>query len=104
MKLYQIVQKNFALLGISPNQSRCNQKSVFIFFILSLAITLGAVFIFFKANTFLEYTQNIYITITFFGMYISFLAILFQKGELFELIDYMEKNADESEYQIKKKS
>ena len=98
MKLYQVCQKNFEFLGLIPNQPRCNQKSVTTFLILTLTFTLDAVFLFFKANTFLEYTQNAYITTTVFAAWIGFIIMVLQKQKLFELIDHMEKYGDESEY------
>lgn len=99
MKLFQVIQKNLAMLGISSNQQRyCNQKSVMTLFVYSLAITLSMVFLFFKADTYLEYTLNIYVTSTAFGACVGFIALLFQKGKLFKLIDELEEFFNESKY------
>ena len=100
MKLFQIIQKNFAFLGIRPIQPRFNWRSVTIFHIFTLAITFSAVFLFFKANTFLEYAQNAYVTTTVFTVWIGFLSFLIQKQKLFQLIDDFEKCADEREWKF----
>ena len=95
MKLYQIVQKDFALLGISPNQPNFDQKSVMAFLIFSLGIISGTVFLFFKANTFLEYTQSIYATTTIFDAWIGFIIFLVKKEKILELMNDIEKYANE---------
>lgn len=101
MKLLQIIQKNFAYLGISPNQSHWNVKSAMDFFVFSSITVLGAVFLFFKANSFLEYTMNIYVTTAAFGVSIVFITMLFQKEKLFKLVEKFEEFVDESEYRKK---
>lgn len=98
MKYFQIVQKKFDHLGISSIRSRCDGKSAKVFFILSLAIILGILFLFFEANTFLEYTINIYITTVVLACGISNTVVLFKKEKIFESIDNFEKFFDESEY------
>lgn len=97
MKLFQIIQDNFAFVGISSNQPYWNAESAKTLFIFSLFTALGAMFLFFKANTFLEYTMNIYVTTAVLGTGISFLAMLHRKETLFELIDRLEEFVDESE-------
>lgn len=101
MKIFQVVQKNFAILGISPNQSYWNVNSKMAFFTYNLNTALGIMFLFLEANTFLKYTMNIYVTATVFLLSINHSATLFQKEKLFKLIDEMEKFGDESKYQKK---
>lgn len=96
MKRFQIIQKNFARLGISSSQSRWNRQSAITFSFYTLAVTSGGLFFFLTANTFLEYTLIIFATITMFGVLIDFLFILFQKKQLFDLIDALEGFFDES--------
>lgn len=98
MKLLQIVKKNFEFLGIGSKRSFSNNiKSVIAILIFSLSTSLGTVFLLFEANTFLEYTTNIYVTTTTFGALVEFISILFQKKNLFKLIDEMENFVDTSE-------
>lgn len=96
MKRFQIIQKNFARLGISSSQSRWNRQSAITFSFYTLAVTCGGLFLFFSANTFLEYLMDIFVTITMFAVLIGFLFILFQKKQLFDLIDALEGFFDES--------
>lgn len=99
MKLFQVVQEKFAFLGICAKQSLSNNvKSVMVFVIVGLGTAVGIVFLLFKANTFLEYTMNIYITTTLFGVWIEFIAIIFQKKNLFKLIDEIEEFYHKSKY------
>ena len=90
IKIFQIVRKNLAILGIDANYSRLNRKSAITWFSDALAITLSILFIIFKANTFLEYSMNIYITLTMSVIWISFMIMLYKKVKLFKLIDAME--------------
>lgn len=101
MKLFQIIQKNFALLGISSNQSLCNRQSVVAFSIYGFASIFSSAFLFFKANTFLEYTMNVFVTTTIFAIWIAFTVILFKKQNLFQLIDEFERLFDKSGYRRK---
>lgn len=96
MKILQTVQKKYAILGICSNQSKCNRKSVLMCLIYSLGCTLSALFLFYEANSFQEYTNNIYIT-SALAMCVTFFAIVVVKmRKLFEMIDNMEKSIDES--------
>lgn len=99
MKLFQIAQIYFAYLGInSSNQSRFfNGKSAVALFIFSLATVMAIVFLFFEAETFLEYTMNFYTIAAVSGCCIAFTGILFKREQLFELIDKFEKLIDASE-------
>lgn len=99
MKLFQPIQTNLALLGISSNQPHYfNQKSMTTLFIYSSTISLCIVFLFFTANNFLEYTLNVYVTTTAIAVCIAFMAILFHKENIFELIQECEKFVNESEF------
>lgn len=95
LKLFQIIQDNFAFVGIGSNQPYWNAKSAKTLFIFSLFTALGAMFLFFEANTFLEFTMSVYVTTAVLGTGISFLAMLNQKETIFELIDRLEEFVDE---------
>lgn len=99
MKLFRIVVKNFARLGMSPHESRFNRKSAIVFFFFSVALLCASVFFFFMSKDFIEYTLNTFVTITIFTGWINYIVMLLQKDQLFELIDDFEAYADESEYQ-----
>lgn len=98
MKLFQIVRKDFARLGISCNQSHCNRKSAITFSIYSLSSTMGILFLIFDANDFLEYTMNIFVTSTLVAIWIAFCVFLFEKEEIFKAIDDVEVFVNKREY------
>lgn len=66
------------------------------------SISLSIVFLLFEANTFLEYTLNIYVDTTELGACIAFTAILFKREKLFELINEFVEFVDESEYRVER--
>lgn len=98
MKHFQIVRKNFALLGINANQSRFNHKSAFAFSIYSLNVTLCGAFLFSDDNTFLEYTMNVFITTSIITAWVDFLVIFLQKDKIFKMMFEFEEYYDKSGY------
>lgn len=99
MKIFRIVEKNFARLGMSSQQPRLNWQSAISFSFFSLALFCASFFFFFKANTFIEYTLNIFVTITIFTAWIGYIVMLLQKQQMFQLIDEIEVYAADSKYQ-----
>lgn len=102
MKLFQLIQKNFALLGISTNRSHLNGNSIMVFTFIGLAIISSAVFLLFKANSFVEYINTSYATNLLIACYIVFASLLFNKKKLFKLIDDIEISIEESKLQIER--
>lgn len=94
---FRIIQQNFALLGISANQSRFNWKSAMAFSSYGLAMSLCSAFLFLDANTFLEYTMNIFTTSTVLTSWIICLVLLVQKDKIFEMMIEFEAYYDKSE-------
>lgn len=97
MKLFQIIQKNFAVLGVKANLSRFNGKLVKTCIIYSLGTTSSAAFLFFKAKTFVEFTSNIYVTTALAGISSYFIFWIIKLENFFKLIDNIEKFCEESE-------
>lgn len=98
MKLFQIVQKNFLVLGISSNQSRFNGKLAKTCLIYSLGSISSVAFLFFEAETFIEYTSNIYVTTALTGISTYFIFWILKLQNFFKLIDNIERFYEESEY------
>lgn len=90
MKLFQVIQKNFEVLGISPNQRSTNGKLVATSLIYGLSITSSAVFLFFEAESFLEYTSNIYITTAIGVICTYFIIWLIKLEKFFKFIENLE--------------
>lgn len=90
--MFQLVQKEFAVLGISSNQATnpFNNRTIGCLFLFGLNIILYIVFLFHSAKSFMEYTENIYITsaITLIG--IAFFWFVLKMKNLFELLDGVE--------------
>lgn len=97
MKLFQIVRKDFEFLGIDVNRSQFSGKSSTVYLVHCTGITSNIVFFIVNANSFLEYTQCIFVIITLIFLIATFTALLSQKGKLFELMAGIEKYVDESE-------
>lgn len=97
MKLFQVVQTNFAFLGVSSNQARLNGNVVATCLLYGLSVTSSAIFLFFEANSFIEYTSNIYVT-TALGVISTYFTIWIIKLEkFFILIDNLENFFEKSE-------
>lgn len=97
MKLFQVVQKNFARLGISPNQSHYNRLTAISFCSYSLGTISASVFLIFDASTFLEFAMNMFVTSTMFACWFGYIVILFQKQQIFQFFDNFERFFDKSE-------
>lgn len=95
LKIYQVIQKNFATLGICPNLTMqpypINGKIFIGFQILISGIYFLLMYIFNDAQTFIEYTQTIYICSCATLMSIAFIIILINVEKLFNLINNCEK-------------
>lgn len=98
MKLFQNIQKNFSILVIASNQTkRIRTKLAITLIIYGLTTTSSVLFLVFTANTFIEFTTNIYITSAFGVICIIFTVIAVKQENLFHLIDDFEKFIDKSE-------
>lgn len=101
MKLFSLIRKNFDILGICLDQSnhRFNTKIFFISFSYGLTCVSYFLFLFYEANTFWEYTNNIYATSTAILIVTCFLIIIYQITNVFELIENCENFVNKSESQ-----
>lgn len=96
MKIFQTVQKNFGILGICRDQPRFNGKSLIACLIYGLGTILSAIFLICEADTFNEYTNNLYITTALAVGLFCLTNIILKMKELFALADKIEKSLDES--------
>ena len=95
MKLFQEIQKKFAILGITKAQSiqkqPFNRKISWVYFMYAFTWVSCVAFLFKKANTFEEYTNNIYITSGATVVLFFFTIIIFKTAKIFEFIDFCGK-------------
>lgn len=96
MKFFQTVQKDFETLGICSEQSRINRKSIATSLIYGSGTCFSAIFLFWDANDFQEYTTNLYITTAFVVGFTYYLIMCFKMRKLFLLIEDMEKTLGKS--------
>lgn len=102
MKIFQIIQRHFAILGISPSSNRSSQtysfngRILFGFLLYVYLIPSQFLYIFRVANGFIDYVDCICSTSASILMLVGFAAMVFQKQTLFECIDKMEKQVNTS--------
>lgn len=91
MELFEIVQRTSKILGISPNQ--LNQKHllngtvVLVVLCYGLSVISCSVFVFYKAQSFEEYTEFIPVFATFIVTILSYINIILVKEKFFAIID-----------------
>lgn len=106
MKLFQLVHKNFVILGIDSNHSMpqnaylYNHKILAGFSVLGLTIISCFMYILREANTFFDYAQcicSILVTIT---IILSFMTFASKTSKLEEFYDFAEKNIEGEEKSV----
>lgn len=96
MKIFQSAQRRFAILGIGPNKPPWNGTTLLILFIFVILISFYAVFLVNMANTFKEYTENIYLTASMSTITFIFAVFVVKMKMMFELIDLLENCIEKS--------
>lgn len=102
MKILRLVQKNYAILGISPShnsnqRSRFNGRVLFGFSLFGCVVVFQLVFMFHMDGGLMEYMDAICSISATILMFICFVAIVLKETTLFESIDSIEKLIDTSE-------
>lgn len=101
IKLFQIIQRNVAILGISSNYSKQNdmlnrnvlKASVF----YGLNSTFNTIFLLVEASNFREYIDSIIATTSVFGILFCFMIVFSEMSKLFEFIENCERATNERE-------
>lgn len=99
IKLFQIIQRYFAILGISSNYSKQNdmlnrnvlKASVF----YGLNSTFNTIFLLVEASNFREYIDSIIATTSVFGILFCFMIVFSEMSKLFEFIENCERVTNE---------
>lgn len=91
MKLIRFILSKFTSVGIASNQStikwHINRRVIVVYSIYGCALTMSAAYLYYDANTFEEYTNNIYITTAFSVIIFIFTIFVLNMTKLFELVD-----------------
>lgn len=101
MKLFKLIQKKFAKLGITSQQSiqsyRINRKILIALLSYGTNNILNYAFIFNGGHSFVEYTDIICMSATTTMIAINFTILIFKMEKYFEFIDSCNKIATKSE-------
>lgn len=106
MKIFQTLQKQYAMVGISRSSNLSNQnysfnsRTLIGFFIFGWSIFSHFMYIFYVANGFMEYMQGVCTTSASFLIFVGFAAIFFRKATLFKSIVNIEGLIDAREFLI----
>lgn len=100
LQIFQKIQTNFAVVGISPElvtQSYPMNGKIFMGFLsMGSGFIFMCVYTFYYAQTFAEYTQSIYISAVAFLILTILTIIILNAEKLFNLINYGESIANTS--------
>lgn len=103
MKIFEIVQKHYAILGIGPSTQQLAQKYPFServilgFLLFGCGAILQFVYIFHVASGPMEYMECVCFLSGIIIMFVCFAAIVFRKTMLFTSIDNIKSLIDTSE-------
>lgn len=99
VKIFQSIQKNFAILGIDSFQSKqtysFNERNVMVLLIFGLSVISGCVSVA-HANTFKEYINAFHIAVTVAFGGLTFVIVMCQMKILFRFIDSIEDEFEKS--------
>lgn len=94
MKIFHTIQKAFGILGFSSNQSLhrypFNGRIWMGFVVFGICLISYLYYLFNIANTFMEYTQSVYVTGAVILIGSSYIIILIKMKKLFQFIDFVE--------------
>lgn len=105
MKIFQTIQKNFALVGYIPIQEQKNKgtfrKLQFLrMFSPVLSICLVGVYFLFVADSSEEYMYSFFTILIDVGVIVSQASLIFKNDEIFQIIDSIEMVANDSDGQL----
>lgn len=98
MKLFQMIRD----FGASAND-RFNGKVLKASFLYGFNSILNCAFLFHKAKTFREYTDDIFMTSATIVITISFITVIVKMSRLFKFISRCERISEKSTYNNEKK-
>lgn len=100
MKIFQSIEDNLAILGISSYQSiqvqPFNTRNVTTLLVFGLSVISNCVFLFHVADSFMEYTKCVYVVSTLITSFICFAHLVLKMPKLFEFIKNFEQIVEES--------
>lgn len=90
--IFQLVQENLSILGISKTQSKrsCRIKMLIGCLFLGVSIVLHFKFLYSEANDFKVITESIFVSSVTVISFWCFISLIHKSDELFDIIDWME--------------
>lgn len=101
MKIFQGIQRGFAIFGFSPNQSitqKFNGKHVKCLLIFCGCLTSSCAYLFYEAATFQEYTLSLNEFLTIAHVIGTFLIFVWKNQLLYKCMDSLEKTINKSKF------
>lgn len=102
MKIFQEIQQNLAVMGITPNQQqsdhlKLNFRQIVFVVVCAINVTLLSSYAFLVANGIEEYMDVIFSLIVLVTITIAFISIIFMSDKGFDVIRLLEKELVVSE-------
>lgn len=100
MKIFQLLQKNIAHLGLAADQIPFNKRSLLIIFIFCSGIILNCVYFFHRAKTFQEYAESVFVVTAIIVVTLDFTFIVWRMRHFSNCVNEAEQIIDDSEFRI----
>lgn len=101
MKIYQILQRNLAVMGFTPIQQQNNNWKISYGQIIDIVLySIEAIFIgrytFYEASGIEDYMKSIFLFAVLFAITIAYISIIFKNDKIFNTIEFFEQELNHS--------
>lgn len=90
IQILQYLQKRATCMGFIPNQ-RLNRRIIGHLVFYYFTVFLNVMYLLYEANTFLEYTNSMFICLTSSVGLLLFIITIYQAWRIFEVIDFLQQ-------------
>lgn len=98
MPVYQVVQKNLAFMGYSPNERSFNRRQIQIGVAMAMCVSVNFIFLIHVANTPQQLMASIHHTSVSILILISFMSTAYKMDIIFTIVDKMQAIVNESKF------
>lgn len=91
MKIFQVVQKNFDLVGINSERKPFNRITSNTLVIVLLGVSSQWIFLFCEANSSQELMESIYVVTATTGILVSLTSAILNTKKMFSLINSVDE-------------
>lgn len=96
MQAFQVVQKNYDLLGFNPDLEFFNHNMLSFLMVSTPAYALLLIYLFHEANSSQEYMESAYASICCGCIFLSLISIIFMRKELYSFLNGFNEALNES--------